>query len=149
MNFRRKPRQNARRGASLIEVIVTGIVVAVTLVPALRMMRDSLAVNVQTETADAMTTFCASKLEQALAQTCATWTTGTDTGTFSTEGYASLRYSVVKSDLPPSGGISNRLMAITATVWNDSNGNGVLDSSERRIVFASKVAKMQTYTTGS
>jgi len=36
-------------------------------------------------------------------------------------------------------------MAITAVVWNDANGNGSLDTNEKKVTFATKVSKFVSY----
>lgn len=146
MIVRRKRSSRSNRGASLLELIAASAVVAICLVGALRLMRDTMAVSSDIETADLMTTLCASKLEQALAQTASSWSTTTDAGDFSSMGYSNIRFSVTKSDSAGNGGITNRLMALTATVWQDTNSNSALDTGERRVVFSSKLAKMQLYT---
>jgi hypothetical protein len=77
--------------------------------------------------------------------TAASWTVATTTGDFAFEGYPLVRYRVACSDDPANGGITDRLMALTATVWEDSNGNSVLDSGELSAVFLTKVANLEGY----
>jgi hypothetical protein len=138
-------RSTPRHGNTMLEVVAASVILAGTLVPALRMMRDSLGVARDVETNDMMTTFCASRLEQALSQTCASWNTNTEAGDYTAVGYSNVRYSVTKSDAGVDGGIPDRLMAITAIVWNDANGNGAFESSEKNVRFASKLAKSVSY----
>src|SRR3954465_5400660 len=111
----------ARRGNTLIELVAATTVLGIALVPALRIMRDALAVEEDIEYATAMSTLCASQLEQSLAKTAGAWNTTAESGSYSSIGYSRLRYSVTKSDAPPSGGLTDQLVAITATVWDDAN----------------------------
>ena len=137
---------NARRGQSLLEVIAASTIIATALVPALRMMRDSLEVSRSVEEADLMSTLCVDKLEEHLNKTAANWDKTTASGDFSAlEGRSYLKFRVTKSDAVPDGGIGNWLMAITAVVWNDVNGNGSLDGGEKKVTFATKVSKFVSY----
>jgi len=137
--------QRKRPGQTLLELVAATTILTLALVPALGMMRDAIRVGRNTETANLMTTFCASKLEEHLMKTAAVWNPSTATGNFSTEGYANLRYQVIMSDLATDGGIANQLMAIAATVWNDLNADGDWDAGEPRVVLASKQAQNVSY----
>lgn len=136
-----------RRGNTLIELVAASTVLAIALVPALRLMRDALSVEEDIEYAAAMSTLCAGQLEQSLAKTSAAWNTATEGGSYSAIGYPRLKYSVTKSDAPANGGLTNRLLAITATVWDDADNNNVLDAGEKRVQFSSKLAKLAVYNT--
>ena len=132
-------------GHTLLELVAASVLLAVALVPALGLIRDSVEVSRQMDTRNLLTTFCVSKLEQHLALTSAAWDTTTVTGTLAAEGYANLRFRVDRSDAALDGGIPDRLMAITVTVWDDADGNAALDSGERSTTFGSKTAKLATY----
>jgi len=129
----------------LIELVAATTVLSIALVPALRIMRDALAVEEDLEYATAMSTLCASQLEQTLAKTAASWNTTSESGSYSSIGYSRLRYSVTKSDAPASGGLTNQLLAITATVWDDADSDAVLDTNEKAVQFSSKLAKISAY----
>jgi type II secretory pathway component PulJ len=138
--------KRSRRGQSLLEVIAASTIIAAALVPALRMMRDSLEVSRSVEEADLMSTLCVDKLEEHLNKVAATWDKTTASGDYAAlEGRSYLQFQVTKSDAVPDGGISDRLMAITAVVWNDANGNGGLDGGEKKVTFATKVSKSVSY----
>ena len=138
--------KKSRRGQSLLEVIAASTIIATALVPALRMMRDSLEVSRSVEEADLMSTLCVDKLEEHLNKTAANWDKTTASGDFSAlEGRSYLKFRVTKSDAVPDGGIGDRLMAITAVICNDANGNGSLDGSEKKVTFATKVSKFVSY----
>lgn len=137
--------RRARHGNTLIELVAATTVLAIALVPALRIMRDALAVEEDLEYATAMSTLCAGRLEQTLAATAASWNTSAESGSYSSLGYSRLKYAVSKSDAPASGGLTNQLIAITATVWDDADSDSVLDTGEKRVQFSSKLAKLAVY----
>ena len=134
-----------RRGQSLIELVAATTILTIALVPALEMMRSAIRVGRANETANLMTTFCASKLEEQLMNTAAVWNPSTVAGDFSAEGYANIRFEVIMSQAAADGGIANQLMAITSTVWNDLNADGDLDAGEPNVVLASKQARNVSY----
>lgn len=129
----------------MLEVLVASSLMAVALVPALRLMRDGLRISREIEDRELLTTFCTSKLEEHLTLASAGWQTGNYSGDFSAEGYPHLRFEVTRSDSGGSGGIIGQLMAVVATAWNDLDGNGSLGSSEPAVVLGSKVAKLASY----
>lgn len=139
--------RRTRRGNTLIELVAATTVLAIALVPALRIMRDALEVGEEIEYATAMSTLCVSQLEQSLAKTAATWNTSTESGNYAALGYSRLKYTVTKSDAPADGGLTNQLLAVTATVWDDLNDDGLLDAGEQRVQFSSKLAKLAVYNT--
>jgi hypothetical protein len=129
----------------LVELLAATVILAATLTPALRIMRDALEQDRRIETLELLTTFCADKLEEHMAGTVSNWSVATTTGNFGSDGYAGVRYSVASTDAPASGGLTGRLMAMTATVWDDANGNSALDSGELSVVFRTKVARLEGY----
>jgi hypothetical protein len=134
-----------RPGQTLLELVAATTILALTLVPTLRMMRDSLRVARDTEQANQVATLAASKLEEQLALTAASWSTATIAGDFATEGFPQVRFQVVRSDNPGDGGTPGSLMAITSTVWCDHSTNGQWDPGEPRSVFATKLARIAAY----
>lgn len=139
------PRSVHRRGQTLLELVAATTILTVALVPALRMMRDAIRVGRNTETANLMTTFCTSKLEEQLMRTAAVWNPSTVAGDFSAEGYSNLKFQVTMSDDAADGGIANQLMAIASTVWDDLNSDGNWNAGEPRVVLASKQARNVSY----
>ncbi len=129
----------------MLEVLLATALMAIALVPALRLMRDGLRVGRELENRELLTTFSTSKLEEHLALVSAVWQTGNYSGDFSAEGYSNLRFTVTRSDSGADGGISDQLMAVVATVWHDLDGDGSLDSDEPAVVLGSKVAKLASY----
>ena len=140
MNHRHPNRTIRKRtGQSLLELIAATAIVAIAVVPALKLMRDSIRYGRQTEVANILATFSMSKLEEHLARTAASWDTTTDSGAI--PNYNGLRYQVTKVD----EGIGSGLMRVTSTAYEDGNGSGTWDAGERSVVFVCKVAKNVAY----
>lgn len=117
------------------------------LVPALALMRDGLTTAGDIDARHLMLVYGVSKMEEQLAVVAATWATSTLNGDFAADGQANVRYTVTRSDAPASGGLTGRLMNISVTVYYDANGNDVLDASEMRTIFTTKISKCATYET--
>lgn len=143
----RRARSSSRSGYSLLEVVLAASICASALVPALAVMRDGMTLGDIVDTKQLLLICGVSKMEEQQAIVGAAWTTGTATGNFASEGQASIRYSVTRSDSAGSGGISNQLMVITLTTFSDDNANSTMDSSEARLTFTTKVAKSVSYVT--
>lgn len=144
----------ARSGQTLLELVAATTIIAIALVPALRMMRDSLRIGRETETANLLATLAASRLEEYLLLSAGqwgdipagnNWNTTTVSGNYTADGYPNLKFSVDRTDVAPSG-IPATLLSITATVWNDLDNDNVLDAGEPRSVFATKIARNVAYT---
>jgi hypothetical protein len=112
-------------------------------------MKRGLELARDVETVQLTTTLCVSKMEEHLAYAGHGFTTGNFSGNFATDGYASMRFTASRSDTVLAGGIPDRLMAVTVTVWQDDNGNGVLNSGEISTSFSTKVARMGIYQTAT
>jgi hypothetical protein len=135
-----------RAGQSLLEVVAAATIIATALAPALRMMRDSLEVSRGLEEADLMSTLCVDKLEEQMNTVAAMWDKTTASGDYTAlEGRSYLKFRVTKSDAVADGGIADRLMAITAVIWNDANGNGSPEAGEKKVTFATKVSNLVSY----
>lgn len=131
-----------RSGQTLLELIAASALLALAIVPALRLLRGALEQTDRCEGLEASTNYCVSKLEEHLAQAGGQWTEVVSAGTFATEGRPALRYQVVRSDDSSAGGIPDRLMAVTATVWDDQDGDALQDTGEPSAQLSSKVSKM-------
>ena len=135
----RRMRFTVRRGQTLLELVGATTVIAIALVPALRIMRDCIRLGRNSETANLMSTLSTSKLEEHLVSTAANWNATTDAGGFT--GYPTLRDQVVKTD----EGVGSGLMNITSRVWEDTNGNQTWDAGELGTSFATKLARNVAY----
>jgi len=127
------------KGQTLLEMIAATVIIAIALVPALRLTRDSIRVGRQTENANILTTYSVSKLEEHMALTAATWDATTASGAI--PNYPGLRFQVTKVD----EGFGSGLMRITSITYEDGNGNGTWDVGERNVVFVTKIAKNVAY----
>ncbi len=139
----------ARRGQSLLELVLATTIIAGTLVPAMRLLRDALGHGRDVETLKRMSVYGTSKLEEYLASTSADWQVGSTSGNFAADGYPTLAYQVVRADDSADGGIVDQLMAITTTVWDDADGDGSIDNGERSVTFRSKIANLPEYYGGT
>ena len=141
----RRARRQARRGQTLLELTLAAVIMAGTVVPGLRYMRDALDQSRDLELWNMMVTLSVSKLEENLALAADSWVEVNTSGSFSAEGYPQLLYTVSGSEATGDGGIPDRLMAIQVTVWHDSTANSLLDAGEASVLFAGKVGKLQGY----
>jgi len=132
-------------GHSLLELLMATSITAVALVPTLSLMRRSMEVARRIERHDLVTTLAVSTLEEQLAQTAAQWSEATDSGTFASQGYSTVRYAAERSMQSAEGGLPDQLMVVTVTVWEDANANATADAREVQASLRSKVAKVATY----
>ena len=140
-------RCTSRRAYSLLEVVLASAICASALVPALAVLRDGVALGDIIDTRHLLLTYGVSKMEEQLAVIGATWSTGTVTGNFASDGQSSIRFNVTRSDAPASGGITNQLMNVSVTTFSDDNGNSAMDTAEARVSLSTKVAKLASYAT--
>jgi len=132
-------------GHSLLELLAATAVSALAIVPALEAMRDGMELSRKVEDHNLVLTLAVGKLEEHLAIAAAEWTEATASGDFAADGYANTYYSVTRSEQTAGGGIPDRLMSVSSTVWVDTNGNASPDSGEIQASFQSKIAKLTTY----
>lgn len=132
-------------GYSLLELVLAVALVAGTLVPSLALVRDGMELSSTTDEKALLTNYAVGKIEQHLALVAASWTTGTATGDFATDGLAEIRFIVTRSDDPSDGGVSGALMHIQVTTYLDEDGDDALDVSEPRCDFRTKIGKLASY----
>ena len=133
------------RGFSLLEMLAATALVAGTLAPALAVMRDAMAMSREGLRRSLVANYAVQVLETQAALTMQNWTSGTVTGNFSVDGYATIKYTAIKSDAPASGGLTNRLMHLQVTAYDDANGNAAADAGEVKSTIRTKVAKLASY----
>ena len=136
-----------RAGYTLLEVVAASALTGTVLVSSLALLRESVDMSDRVDRQNLLETLCVSKLEETLNTTAATFATADVSGNFVAEGFSSIRYRVIASDAPAEGGITNRLMGVTCTVWYDENADAALTTGETSVVMATKVAKMALYAT--
>jgi hypothetical protein len=137
--------RQARAAYSLLEVVLASSICLTALVPSLALMRDGMANASKIDTRHRLLIHGVSKLEEQLAIVAASWTAGTTSGDFATDGAASIRFTATRSDSAGNGGITNRLMSVSVTVFSDDNGNATLDTGELSSTFTTKVSKLVNY----
>jgi Tfp pilus assembly protein PilE len=147
MKSRQPQRRAGRRGTTLLELVAASTVIAITLVPALRIMRDSLRVSRQLEVREAMATIAMSVLEQESARVSGRWImqTRTHRQPGRDSGYPSVVAVSTTTDSVATGGIPGSLAVIRVTAFEDTNRTGSLDSNEPSITFATKIAGLTSY----
>jgi hypothetical protein len=128
-----------------MEMIAATALTAGTLAPALAVMRDAMAVSREGVKRSLLANYAAKVLEEQSALVMQNWTSATSSGNFSSDGNSTLKWIAVKSDAPASGGLTNRLMHIQVTTYEDVNGNSTADSTELKVYFRTKVAKLLSY----
>ena len=136
-----------RRGTTLLELVAASTIIAIALVPALRIMRDSLRVSRQLEIREAMTTIAMSVLEQESARVSGQWAMQTTThrNAGKGSGYPAIIAISTASDSLAKGGIPGSLAVVSVTAFEDANRTGSLDNGESSITFATKVAELTSY----
>jgi hypothetical protein len=120
--------------------------VAGTLAPALLVMRDAMSLSREAIQRNLVANYAAQVLEGQAALVMQNWSNGTITGNFAADGYATIKYSAVKSDAVASGGLVNRLMHIQVTAYEDRDADSVADANEVKVTIRTKVAKLASYT---
>jgi hypothetical protein len=134
-----------RSAYTLLEVVAASALTGTVLVSSLALLRDAVALSDRIDHQNLLNTFCVSKLEEHLNLTAASFTTADVSGNFVSSGFSDIRFRAVRSDSGADGGISNRLMSLSVTVWHDTNGDGALTAGEQSVTLATKVAKMSLY----
>jgi hypothetical protein len=135
----------AIKAFSLLEVVMASAICATALVPALALLRDGMTLAETIDSRQLLLTYAVSKMEERLAVVGATWPETTINGDFASDGHPNVRFTVVTSDAPASGGIDNRLMNVSVTTYQDDDNDDVMDATEMRIVVTTKIGKLVSY----
>lgn len=130
---------------SLVEVVAAVALMAATLVPAISFVRDAMEVSVEADERQLICLYAVSQVEALLAATAHTWAGGTQSGDYSADGRADIRFEAVADDATLSGGIPGSLMNIEATVYVDADADDTLDADELSCFFRTKLARFNTY----
>lgn len=133
------------RAFSLLEMAAATAILAATLVPALAVLRDSMAISRESATRALLTNYAVLKVEENAAIAIATWSEGTITEDFSSDGNPNIVSITSTSDDVIDGGIVDELMAVEVTVFEDLDGDTTVDNDEISISMRTKVAKLQSY----
>lgn len=138
-------RRQAPQGFSLLEMAFATALLAGTLVPALAVMRDAMAVSRETTSRSLMASYAVQKLEEQIALGMAAWTNDTDANNFAGDGHPEIAFNSVRSDNPADGGITGSVMHLEVTLFEDLNNNLTPDSGELTLKMRTKIAKLATY----
>lgn len=143
-----RPGGQRRDGVSLLELIAASTIIAMTLVPSLRLMCDSLRISRQLEVRQCLATAAMSALEHQSQQVAAGWqmTSGIDWSYGQLAGYPEVVISFETSDTPSRGGMRDSLAVVSVAAFEDGNGNSRQDADESAVTFSTKVAKLQSYS---
>lgn len=139
-------RRRSKKGCSLVEVVASIALMAATLVPAIELVRGSMEVSEETDRRQVLALYAVSQVEEQLGLAAMTWSAGSYTGSYATDGHATIRYDTVCSDDPLNGGVTGSLMDIRTTVYYDTNGDATLSAGELQCSYRTKVGRFATYT---
>ncbi len=129
----------------MLEVVMAVGLMAGMLVPSLELIRNGIQVSVETDQRQLLANFASSQVEQRLAMTAASWTTGSFSGDFSSDGLPEIRYITICTDAAVDGGIVDTLMIISSTTYYDANGNDALSAGELSCTYTTKLGNFATY----
>jgi len=132
--------------------LVTG-----TMVPALAVIRDSMAQSRNLHRQKLLANYAVRRLEDQAAYVAygdgkddmaINWANAIANSPeegFIANSHGSIRYVMTSSDDPANGGLTEQLMNIEVTVYDDTDGDDTLDASEIQETYRTKVAKLNTY----
>jgi len=147
--LRSRLKSQSVRGFSLLEMVFATALMAGTLVPALAVMRDSMAKSREMNHRNVLSIAANYNMEFSVATAAGNWALASNytfSGPYtSPDGYANIRYSVSMTDDPANGGITNQLSHVQVTAFDDLNQNTTLDVNEPSVSYRTKVAKLQSY----
>ncbi len=138
-------RENLVLGFSLLEMVMAAALVTGTVVPALSVIRDSMAKSRDLHRQKLLANYAVNILEDQAAYVATNWTNATIGGDFAADGHGSIRYILTKSDDPADGGLVSQLMNLEVTVYDDTDDDDTLDANEIQETYRTKVAKLNTY----
>lgn len=148
------PREPSQRrpspaGYSLVELVASIALMAATLVPALKLVRTSMETSVEMDQRQLLALYAVSQIEQQMASAAMDWTSANYSGNYAADGHSSIRFETVCSDDPVDGGVEDTLMAISTTVYYDSNGDSSLNADELQCSYRTKIGRFATYAAGN
>lgn len=141
----RRKKLTQLRAFSLLEIAAASALIAATLVPALALVRDAMAVSREMHRRSLLASYAVRILEDQSALVATNWINETVTGDFSSDGHSDVHYIVTKSDDPGDGGIVDQLIQVEVIVFDDADEDATLDSNELRETYRTKVAKLNSY----
>ena len=137
--------RDQRSGQTLLELVAATTIIAIALVPALKLTRSGVMNIATLERNELAVSLCVSKLEEELARTAAGWDLTPRSGNFASIGRPELLFMVRKSDAVADGGTPGSLTVVDVIVWHDEDSGGDLDPDETQVRYATKIAKVISY----
>lgn len=134
-----------RSGFSLLEMVMASALIVGALVPTMSVMRDAMSKSRDMSRRNLLANYAVSVLEARCASLMDNWSSTTTSGNFSGDGHATIRYTATSSDSAGQGGLTNQLMHIQVTVFDDTDADASLNANELRVVYRTKIARLQSY----
>lgn len=132
------PRQPARKGSSLVDVIAATMLTAAVLVPSTRVLRDSISTSQRLQLHQELLIRCQNVLDAEMQRVSQGRRLKTSRGRLSSDS-GQLHYQVLSTDQTVAGGQPGQLIAVSALVWEDGNRNNRHDSGEPHVSLLSKI----------
>ncbi|MAT69761.1 MAG: hypothetical protein CMJ58_09575 [Planctomycetaceae bacterium] len=126
-------------------MMAAAALVAGVLVPTTSVLRDAMQKSREAVRRQFLANYAVRTLEDQASLTMRNWASASVGSSFAAEGHPNVKYLVVRSDDPAAGGLTDRLMNISVTVYDDDDGDSTADADELQVVFRTKVAKLATY----
>ncbi|MEQ8846334.1 hypothetical protein [Botrimarina sp.] len=139
------PPPRATAGYSLVEVVAAIALMSATLVPALNFVRDAMRVSDECDRRQVLALYAAAQVEQRLALIASAWSAASASGDYAADGHPDIRFETVADDSAASGGVPGLLMGVRSTTYFDDDGDDLLDPSEMRCEYRTKLGRFATY----
>lgn len=124
------------RGMSYLEVCLAFVILSLCLIPAAKALPTIMATQKRVETRYRLSLVAQRELENAVLNLEARFSASTSTGRMTPIGHPEWRYSLVV-DLPSGDG---RYAVVTATAWEETDGDDQPSQGETQVTFATIVA---------
>jgi len=131
-----KGRNGLAAGLSYLEVCLAIVILSLCLIPAARALPTIMATQKQVETKYRLSLLAQRVLERAVLVLDADFSATSATGDMAAAGHPEWRYTL--SVTLPSG--DGRYAVVTATAWEEADGDGQPSQDETQVTFATIVA---------
>ena len=131
-----KGRNGLAAGLSYLEVCLAIVILSLCLIPAARALPTIMATQKQVETKYRLSLLAQRVLERAVLVLDADFSATSATGDMAAVGHPEWRYTL--SVTLPSG--DGRYAVVTATAWEEADGDGQPSQDETQVTFATVVA---------
>ena len=131
-------RHQPRHGAALLDVISASVLVALLIVPSVRLTIQAQENSRRLELRNELSVRCASLLEEEIAAVQRSFRSRTRQRRIRYDG-TDFRCVIRSSDAANNGGVPSRIMCISVLLWHDENRNGTLDISEQSAFLLTRI----------